>query len=264
MNLLYNGAFDGNIDDEYWLGAGIINRVLGYPRLGCCQLTTGQSISQQVGLSEDQYVTLHFFYRLGAGASLTAGYGAIIQSFGGVVDAWQEGHLSFALTVGANDNVTFTAVGGTVYVDSVTLLHGGLPITRAEIATRLLNRLGTLATDAALSATATGTSPEGDYSEAIDDALRGLSAVDIYGYPDITQVMPELVQPILQSAFTSMLQQLRVQYSLETDVTLGPRRESRSQIALSIDALLGSGDSGGTANRQISVGQMSRSGGWER
>lgn len=262
VNLLSNGAFDGNLNE--WTGSGIINRALGYPRLGCAQLATGQSISQYVGLSEDQFVTLHFFYRLGAGASLTAGYGAITQSFVGVVDAWQEGYLSFALDVSANDYITFTAVGGTVYVDNAALLSGGLPISRAGIATRIANRLGTLGTDATLSAVATGDKPEGDYSESIDDALRSLAAVDFFGYPDVTRVTPEIVQALLQSGFTSMLQQLRVQYSLETDVTLGPRRESRSQIATSIDALLGGGNSGGSANRQISVGQMSRSGGWER
>jgi hypothetical protein len=263
MNLIDNGAFDGNLNE--WSGTGTINRALGYPRLGCVQLAVGQSISQDVGISEDQFCTLHFFYRLDADAiSLTAGYGAITQSFIGIVDAWQEGFLSFALDAGANDNITFTAVGGTIYVDSVTLLYGGLPITRAEIATRILNRLGTLGSDAALSSVATDDSPEGDYSEAIDDALRGLAAVDTYGYPDVTRVTPELVQPILQSGYTSMLQQLRAQYALETDVTLGPRRESRSQIAISIDAMLGGGSGGGSANKQIGVGRLSRSDGWQR
>lgn len=262
MNLLLNGGFDGNLYG--WTGTGVIARSLGYPRLGCVQLAAGQSMSQAVGAGANALYTLHFFYRLGAGASLTAGYGSVTQVFsGGVVDVWQEGVLAFALDVGANSNVTFTASGGTLYVDEVALLLGGLPIARAEIATRLAKRLGALATDAALSSVASASGPEGDYSEAIDEALRSVGALNLWGDPDVTLVRSEQVNDLLESAQTAMLQRLRSSYALETDVTLGPRRESRSQIATSIDAMLGGGSGGGGGNRRVSQGSLTH-GEWGR
>lgn len=252
INLLLNGGFDGNLNE--WTG-GTIVRSLGYPRLGCAQLTAGQSIVQRVGTSEDTLYTIHFFFRLESGASLVVSYGSITQTFTGVVDAWQEGDMIFALDAGANDNVSFAASGGTVYVDSVALLAGGLPISRDEIAVRLERRLGALATDAALSMTPAATGPQGDYSEAIDEALRAVGAINRYGDPDVTRVETAQVNDLIESAQAAMLQVVRASYALETDVTLGPRREMRSQISASIDAMLGGGKSGGGGGGNRRVGQ---------
>lgn len=264
INLLLNGGFDGNLN-EWDSGDGTIARSLGYPRLGCVQLTAGQSIGQEVGLSADALYTLYFFYRLGSGASLIAKYGSgITQTFTGTVDPWQEGDLIFALDVGANDSVTFEASGGTVYVDSVALLLGGLPISRDEIATRLSRRLGALATDAGLSTTPAATGPQGDYSEAIDEALRAVGAINRYGDPDVTLVETNQVNDLIEAAQAAMLQVVRTSYALETDVTLGPRRENRSQIAASIDAMLsgGGGSGGGGGNRRVGQGRLVY--GWPR
>lgn len=261
MNILYNGAFDGNLN--WWTGAGTISRSLGYPRLGCVQLAAGQSIGQQAGLSSDALYTVHFFFRPAAGASLTVTFGSVTQTFAGVTDAWNEARMIFSLDSGQSDDLEFSASVGTVYVDSVSLIAGSLPIIRSEIATNLSSRLGDLATDAAISTTASGDKPDGDYSAAIDEALRAIGAVDIYGTHDVTGVEPSQVNDLIESAYTSMLQILRASYALQTDVTLGPRRESRSQIAASIDAMLGGGGSGG-GNKRISVGNLARAGGWER
>ena len=258
-NYLENGGFDGNLDE--WTGTGTIARALGYPRLGCVQLTTGQSIAQAEGLSEDTLYTLHYFYRLGSGATLTAGYGSITQAHSGApVDAWQEGVLVFALDAGASDSVTFSSSGGTAYVDSVALLGGGLPITRQGIVAIVAARLSALATDASLSDTATGDTPEGDYTHAIDEALRQAGAVNRWGDPDVTQLIGSKVNDVIEATATATLQLLRTTYALQTDVSLGPRRESRSQIAVSIDALL----SGSGSDRRVKVGRLHRAGGWER
>ncbi len=261
-NLLLNGGFDGNLNE--WSGTGTIARSLGYPRLGCVELAAGQSISQQVGLSEDTLYTLHFFYYLESGAGLIAGYGSgVSQTFTGTVGAWQEGDMIFALDAGANDSVTLEASGGTVYVDSTALMYGALPISRDEAGVRLERRLGALATDAALSLTPASSGPQGDYSEAIDEALRAIGAVNRWGDPDVTIVRSEQVNELLEGAQMAMLQRLRSSYALETDVSLGPRKESRSQIAASIDAMLGGGGGGGGVNRRVGQGSLGY-GEWRR
>lgn len=258
MNHLLNGEFAGNLKD--WTATGAINRALGYPRLGCAQLDAGESVSQQVGIGADALYTLHYFYRLATGATLTAGYGSIVQMHTGTpVDAWREGVLLFALDTSENESVAFSASGAACYVDTVTLLGWSLPVTRGQLATMIAVSLRGLATDAALSATATGDKPEGDYSQAIDEALRSLGAVGLYGDPDVTRLTAQQINDAVESGRTSMLQLLRGDYALETDVSLGPRSEDRSQIAASIDEML----AGAGGDRRVSVGVLKHSA-WKR
>lgn len=252
MNLLLNGGFEGNLDR--WAGSGTIARNLGYPRLGCVLLTDGQTIfSETLGFAEDYPYQLHYFYRLGTGATLTAGAAGVTQQHTGApLDVWREGTMIFALDTGANGQVSFGASGGTVYVDSVTLVASGLAITRAGLASLVAARLATLGTDAALSRTPDADGPEGDYTAAIDQALRALGALSRWGDPDVTQLAPAQVDDAADIARTEMLQILRAIYAKETDVKLGPRSESRSQIAGSIDRML----SGSAANRRIQYGRL--------
>lgn len=258
-NYLQYAGFDGTINGNHWTGTGTIDRSLGYPRAGCVQLTAGQSIAQAVGLSANQLYTAHLFYRPGDGASLTVTYGAISQTYTGTTGQWNEAVMLFALSTSVNESLTLTASGGTVYVDTVTLM-GALPISRAALTTTVAARLGGLATDAGLSATPSASGPNGDYSAAIDEALRSLDADNEWGDPDITELDDDKINDLIEATVGSMLQSLRSTYALETDVSLGPRRESRSQIAASIDAML----SGGGADRRIKVAPLRRSGGWER
>lgn len=258
-NLLENGHFDGNLDE--WAGTGSINRALGYPRLGCVQLDAGESLSQAESLSADVLYTLHYFYRLADGATLTVSYGDVEQTHSGAPsDAWREGVLVFALDADGTDSVTFAASGGVVYVDGVTLVWGALPLTRAAVAEQVADRLSELASDASLSSTATGDKPEGDYTAAIDEALRAVGAVDGYGSPDVTQVLLSKTNDLVESAQMAVLQRLRSRYALKTDVSLGPRRESYSQIAKSIDEML----SGAGADRRVKMATMHRRNGWRR
>ncbi len=265
LNLLRNGRFYGNLNE--WSGTGSIARSLGYPRLGCAEIDDGESISQQVGLTEDALYTLHFFYRLGAGATLTAGYGAsIVLTANGTESVWHEAELVFAPDASANDSVTFSAAGGTCYVDAVTLLVGGLPISRGELAGRVHARLGDLATDAGLNSSASASGDQGSYSAAIDEALRAVGAIGKFGEPDITELNAHGVNTLIDSAHMAMLGQLRAKYALETDVTLGPHRESRSQIVKNISALMGGGADGksGGGGGRVSMADLNRTGGWIR
>lgn len=239
-NLLVNPAFDGNLDE--WTGTGTLDRADGYPRLGCVQLATGQSISQAQDLGEDQLYTLHYFFKRGTGATLTASYGSISQTHSAeTIDVWTEGVLIFALDAGEQNSVTFAASGGTVRVDTVTLGIGGLPITRAQMAARVERRITALAAEQSLSTAPSADGPEGDYSDAVDEALRQIGAVGRYGDPDVTRLTLTQVQPAVDGAILAMLEQLRVTYSLETDVSLGPRRESRSQIAGALGKMVSKG-----------------------
>ena len=254
------GGFDGTINDQYWTGTGTIDRSLGYPRLGCVQLTAGQSIAQAVGLSADQLHTAHLFYRPGDGASLTVAYGSISQTFdAGTASQWNEAVMVFALDASASDALTLSASGGTVYVDTVTLTTG-IAISRGALAVTVAARLGGLATGASLTTTPSASGPNGSYSAAIDEALRSLGAVNSWGDPDITTLDYGQVNDATEAAVTALLQTLRSTYALRTDVSLGPRRESFSQIAASIDAML----SGSGSDRRIKVMPLLRKNGWQR
>ena len=164
--------------------------------------------------------------------------------------------MIFALDTGVNGSLTLSASGGTVYVDTVALLVGGLPMTRGEIAAKLAQRLGALATDAGFSTQPSASGPNGDYSNAIDEALRSVDADNRWDDPDVTDLEADQVNAVLEAAQTAMLQQLRSTYALETDVSLGPRKENRSQIAASLDAMLGAGSGGGSGNRRVSQGRL--------
>lgn len=257
-NLLDNGDFDGNLDE--WSGTGAIARNLGYPRLGCVELEAGESISQEEGLTADQLYTLHFFYRPASGATLTAGYGSITQTFGiTAADQWHEGVLAFALNASASDNVAFSAAGGTIYVDSVALLIGGLPISRADIAAKIAADISELATDASLSTTVSASGPEGDYSQAIDEALRQLGAINRHGDADITQLAARRINDALEATKRAMYQRLQSKYALQVDVSLGPRRESLSQKARA----LGDMTRGGAGDQRITSAPLTH-GKWRR
>lgn len=274
-NLLLNPRFYGNLSE--WTGSGTINRSLGYPRDGCAEIAADQSISQAVATAQNSLYSLHWFFRLSAGATLTASYGAVASlsysTADYAIDVWHEAIIQFAPSADSSESVTFAAAGGACYVDGIALIAGGVPITRSEIARRLEVMLSQLAIDAELSREASADGPEGDYSYAIDDALRAQDAAGTYGEPDVTMLATSEINNLVALARTSMLQRLRAKYAFQYDVQLGPRSESRSQIAKSIEDMLGGssgGGSGGTPdpltdiNRAVEQRAMARAGGWER
>lgn len=257
INLLSNGGFDGNLN--YWTGTGTIDRTLGYPRAGCAALAAGESLeSDAVGLSENSLYTLHYFYRLASGATLTVGAGGVSQTHTGTpLSVWREGHLAFALDAGVSDGVTVSSAGGVAYVDSIALLLGGLPITRATLTSMISAQLRSLASDAGLLTIASDAGPNGDYSAALDEGLRVVGAVNRWGDPDVTALDAAQINAVVEAAKGSMIQALRADYALQTDVRLGPRQESRSQIAGSLDKML----SGGGASNRPTVARL-RHGEW--
>lgn len=260
-NLLRAGDFDGQIDPEYWSG-GTISRSLGYPRLGCAEIADGERLTQRVELVEGQGYTLHYFYRLAPGSRLTVAVGESLSQIhqGAPESTWCEAVLMFAVHAGGTAEVSFTAAGAACWVDSVTLMPGGLPARRAGLALTVAGRLAGLAADVGLSTTPSAAGPEGDYTAAVDEALRSAGATNRWGDPDVTRLGPDQVNAALEAIQTAMLRTLRSTYALRVDVSLGPRRESYSQIAQSIDAML----AGAGGNKRAAIGRLRREGGWER
>lgn len=252
MNLLRNGDFSRGLYE--WTGTGTISRAAGYPRLNAARLAAGQSLSQAQGISEQLLHTLHYFYQVAASATLTVAYGDVAQTHTGApLDMWREGVLAFAPDVGGgNAEVEISAAGGVAYVDTITLLSGGLPISRTSIASQVAALIAAFATDAGYTTTAAATGPEGDYSAAIDEALRAVGAASPWGDPDVTLVAAGQINDVVEGVKAAMLQRLRAKYALEVDVSLGPRSESRSQIAGSIDEML----AGAGGDRRIKVGKL--------
>lgn len=267
MNLLVNGHFDGSL--LHWSG-GEMNRSLGYPRPGCAQLDANDSLEyiyQAISVSPGQVYTLHFFFRRPANAALTATLGDVSQEFAGPTDVWQEGVLTLGVMAETTIAPAFAEADseqaiGPCYVDGVSLVPGVLVLTRRALMLAVANRLGALATDAGLNAVATGKGPEGDYTGAVEEALRQVGAVNAWGDPDITALAADQVNAAIEAALTAMLGKLANHYALETDVSLGPRSESRSQIAKMLTALGGAGT--GAGDRSAKVGPLRRVGGWDR
>lgn len=245
INLLRNGDFSRGLYE--WTGTGAISRALGFPRLNCAALDAGESLSQAQGISEQNLYTLHYFYQVATGATLTVGYGAYTNTHTGApLSVWREGVLAFAVDMGeGNDSVSLSTSGGAAYVDTVTLLAGGLAQSRAGIATLVAARMAAIASDQSFSTTPSATGPEGDYTAAIDEALRAVGCMNSWGDPDVTLLVPAQINAVVESARSAMLQKARADYALQTDVTLGPRSESRSQIASSLDEILAGGGQGG-------------------
>lgn len=263
INQLVNGGFSRGL--YLWEGGATIERSLGYPRLNCARLADGQSLSQAVGISPEAYFTLHYFYRLTTGATLTVGYGAVTQEHSGTpLDVWREGILAFSVETGeSNGSVEMSAAGGVAYVDSIALLGGALPISRGAIASEVAKRIPTLAAEKNLSTAPSADGPEGSYSSAIDEALRANGAVTSWGDVDVTLLAPGNVNDVIEAALKSSLQLLRSMFALDVDVTLGPRSESLSQRAKSLNEMLGDGG-GGAGDRRVSMGNLFRAGGWQR
>lgn len=259
-NLLLNGDFARGLYE--WEGSGTIIRSLGYPRLNAAQLTAGQSLAQDVSVSTEQLYTLHYFYRLATGATLTVGYGDVTQQHtGDPLNVWREGVLVFSVEEGGevSANVEISASGGTAYVDTLTLLTGGLPRSRAEIASAVAAMISALASDIGLVTTPNASGPEGDYSAAIDEALRAVGAMTRWGDPDVTRLGPGQINAVIEATKISMLQKARVGYALQTDVSLGPRSENLSQIAGSIDEML----AGAGSDRRPTMARLSH-GEWRK
>jgi hypothetical protein len=136
-----------------------------------------------------------------------------------------------------------------VRIDDVWLWF--VPQTRAQIAAQVHARLGQLATDYSLSVTPAGALTEGSYTYAIDAALRSMGALNVEtAEPDVRYLDPNDIATVIDLVESEMLKRVQRSAVTETDVSLGPRSESRSQKAAMIGSLV-SGSGGGGASRVV-------------
>lgn len=159
--------------------------------------------------------------------------------------AWQENTDTLGLAPGTTYRLQIlNGAAVPVRIDDVWLWF--VPITRAQIATQVHARLGTLATDYSLSTTQSGALTEGSYTYAIDSGLRGCNAVnDETGQPDVRYLDAGDVLTVLDLVEGEMLKRVQRSAAVEVDVSLGPRRESLSQKAKNIGEMIAGGAASG-------------------
>lgn len=122
-------------------------------------------------------------------------------------------------------------------------------MNRATLAATCHRRLRALATDANLSPAANGLQTEGDYTDAIDAALRALGMVHPEtGELDISTAPIEQHNALIEATTREMLTQLQLHYAALTDIKIGDREEKLSQIRSAIAAVANDNTSSNTSS----------------
>jgi hypothetical protein len=167
-------------------------------------------------------------------------------------DAWTEQTYEFGLAPGTTYTLRIknNRGSGDIKVDDVWVWW--VPLTRAELATRVNAKLARLASTRSLSTTPAGALTEGDYTYAVDAGLRAVGAIDPEtDMPDVRYLEANLVDTALDAIEQEMIEQLQRDYAVEVDVKVGPRQENFSQRARQVKALAGGGGSGRVVMRKL-------------
>ncbi len=262
-NLINNGRFTQELQNwEVAVGSPSWVANQGYAAMGSVQMPAYlDEIRQSFTIARDKVYTLGIALRASAALMGTtnslrvqirdkAANLVLLPSwslFTVAADTWEINRREVYLGAGRQYQIEITNrsqfVGATIFVDDVWLWP--LAITRRQVAERIADKLGSLASDASLSTTPSGDKPEGDYTPAIDEALRVLGAVDTQtGKPDIRYIESEDVKPLLDLVNGGMLERLYNEYATQVDVAAGPIRESLSQRRQAIAEMM-SGSAGG-------------------
>jgi len=231
-NLLVNGRFEDALTG--WTAQGVTFEAgEGERFFGCAAIAPGGTLQQAFGTRSRVRHHLRLAY-MGNGAALTvtltdsAGRTVKTEALTGSAN-WAEMLWALYLPLGQYTLTVSNTGAVTAYVDGVWVW----PVvrTRAEIAAAVADALGDLATDAGLSASASGTATEGDYTGAVDEALRAVGAVDEdTGLPDVRWLETGQVAAAERAALQRMIERLRRKYALLVDTAVGPRRQSLGQI----------------------------------
>ena len=253
---LFNGRFTHNLDQwtasgaEYSAGDG--DDHYGVAVLG----TGGEYISQTFTVERIRLYAIHISIKaIGSSLSstqcqliITDGNGNTVstQNLSGTSDTWTENNIELGLASGTT--YTFKIINnnaaGDVYIDDVWLWY--VPMTRANMAARVDEKLGRLADDRSLSTTLSGAKTEGDYTYAVDAGLRSVGAINPEtGSPDVRYVTEVSLQTALDWIEKEILEQLQRDYAVEVDVQVGQRRENLSQIGKAIGDMAGNDAKGG-------------------
>lgn len=263
---LTNGQFLHDLTDWDVTGA-TYSAGDGDAHYGVAQLAVGQAIAQDFAVD---YVRAHTLaLALKCSAPVTAGQVTVVieDEDGNVLttlqptcaaNAWRTNDWTLGLASGTTYTITITNVGAGAAIKLDDIWLWPLLMTRAGMAQRIHTKLGRLATERSLSLTPNGAYTEGDYTLAIEVALRRAGAVN----PETDQADARWldsanVDTALETAEREMLERLQRDYAVETDISVDGRSESRSQIREALEALTG-GQGSGSAGGQLGRVQVKR------
>jgi hypothetical protein len=250
-NRLTNGRFRNNLDG--WTASGAVYSAGdGDDHYGVAVFGAGDYLVQTFAVTQSQSFTLHASIKSVGGdleandfqAVITDGDGNAVVSLSleGTSNTWVDNTDTVGLVPGTQYTLKLinNSFGDDVKVDDVWIWF--VPITRANIAARVHAKLGRLATDRSYSTAASGSLTEGDYTYAIDAGLRSVSAINAQtGQPDTRYSNADDVNSVINVVYREMVEQLQAEYAVESDITVGPRTERRSQIAGSLSQIMETG-----------------------
>ena len=241
---LYNGRFLSDLDNWTVLNA-VYSAGDGDEHYGVAVISQNGYVEQTF---QPDYTRLHSIHisvkpltTLTTGLTLliTDGNGNTVlsQALTGTANIWNETTIDIGLAAGDTYTLRITNTNpGAIKLDDIWLWY--LSMTRAAIATRVSEKLGRLASERSYSTTASGAKTEGDYTYAIDTALRKLDAIDPEtALPDIRFLDYDDLQTMLESVEQEMIEKLQRDYSVEVDIRVGQRSENLSQITKSLSEM---------------------------
>ncbi len=254
-SLLTNGRFLVDLSGWDETGSPAFSVGDGDDHYGVAALDAGDAIAQDFAVPRARQYTLHLSIKcsvqITAGlvtAVITDGDGNTVKTIQPTAAAatWMESETSLGLTPGSSYTLTITNVsaGDAVKVDDAWIW--AVAMTRAQLAARVADKLGQLATDRSLSLTPTGLLTEGDYTYAVDAGLRQIGAVDDEtDLPDVRWLEAATLNAALDAIEREMLEQLRRDYAAFVDIRVGPHDEKLSQTGQALDRLVAGGAGGG-------------------
>ena len=259
-NRLANGRFLHNLDN--WTASGATYSAgVGDEHYGAAVLSSGGYIEQDFSVPDVRGYTLSVSVQpvgtaLTSGdvtVSVTDGDGNSVVSYSltGDADVWTTNRRTIGLAIGTTYTLKIenAAFSGSVYVDDVWLWY--VPISRVRLAMRAHARLGRLASKRGLRFATLGELTEGDYTFAVDEALRELGCINPdTGEVDIRYLETDDTGKATAIVEREMLEFLQRDYAFDVDKQDGETMERLSQRQKAIAEMLKSG-AGGNDNKII-------------
>jgi len=242
-NHIYNPDFSRDLDGWAVTGTAVHVTNEGYNELGAVLLAaSGDSISREFTINMGRSYMLEVAVKGTASGSIDIAIAndsgsTLYQTSQAVTTAWTVVPGTRIGLPWGTHTITISYSDTAVYVDDISVAY--VPITRAEIASQVAERLGVLATNASMSTTPNGAATEGDYTSAVDVGLRKVGAIDPAGRPDVRYIDPDSIDAVLGETELAMLHKLHRYWSTQTDYSLGPRTEHISQVNAAIERLIG-------------------------
>ena len=246
-----NGQFRNSADGWTLSGTAAFKHTDGMDHYGVISLpAVDDYIEQQFAVPYTREYLLHFSAKM---ASTRTGTGdleiRILDAQDVLVHAvtaissdgeWWEYENKIGLARGENFKlrVYHVADSNEIVVDDIWLYH--VPASRHDVAEWVHNKLGRLASDRSLRFTSDGKQKtEADYTFAVSSGLRQMGAINPEtDLPDVRYLLTNQVDLLIDLVEGEMLETLQRDYLAEVDISVGPRKESRSQKAAGIQKLM--------------------------